>query len=185
MPFTFEKLEIPDVILVEPKNFPDDRGFFMETYKKSAFYENGIKANFVQDNFSHSSKGTLRGLHYQKEPMAQAKLVQVINGEIFDVAVDIRKHSPTFGKWVGEKLSNENHKILYVPRGFAHGFIALSEKVDVLYKVDNEFSPEHDRGILWSDPNIGIDWPIADPLLSEKDKKQPFLQDADNDFIFK
>ena len=184
VPFTFKKLEIPDVILIEAKSFPDDRGYFKETYKKSIFYENGINTIFVQDNFSHSSKGALRGLHYQKDPMAQAKLVNVTQGEIFDVAVDIRKNSPTYGKWVGEILSQKNHKMLYVPEGFAHGFLTLSEKVDVLYKVNNEYSPENDRGIIWNDPQIGISWPIESPILSEKDTKQPLLQNADNDFVF-
>jgi len=155
----------------------------METYKKSAFKENGINANFVQDNFSHSSKGALRGLHYQKEPMAQAKLVNVIRGEIFDVAVDIRRQSSTYGKWVGEILSDKNHKMLYVPEGFAHGFLTLSDEVDVLYKVNNEYSPENDRGIMWNDPDIGINWPNETPQLSEKDMTQPLLKDADNDFV--
>ena len=182
MSFTFKKLEIKDVILIEAKSFPDDRGFFMETYKESIFKENGINVKFVQDNFSHSSKGALRGLHYQKEPMAQAKLVNVIRGEIFDVAVDIRKQSPTYGNWVGKILSDNNHEMLYVPEGFAHGFLTLSDEVDVLYKVNNEYSPENDRGILWNDPEIGIVWPNKTPLLSEKDIKQPLLKNADNDF---
>jgi len=184
MPFTVKKLEINDVILIEAKSFLDSRGFFMETYKKSAFKENGINANFVQDNFSHSSKGALRGLHYQKEPMAQAKLVNVIRGEIFDVAVDIRRQSSTYGKWVGEILSDKNHKMLYVPEGFAHGFLTLSDEVDVLYKVNNEYSPENDRGIMWNDPDIGINWPNETPQLSEKDMTQPLLKDADNDFVY-
>ena len=169
-------------MLIEAKSFPDERGFFMETYKESVFKENGINEKFVQDNFSHSSKGALRGLHYQKEPMAQAKLVKVIRGEIFDVAVDIRKQSPTYGKWVGEILSEKNNKMLYVPQGFAHGFLTLSDDVDVLYKVNNEYSPENDRGILWNDPDIGIDWPNKEPTLSEKDTKQPLLKNADNNF---
>lgn len=184
MPFTFKKLEIKDVILIEAKSFLDSRGFFMETYKKSTFKENGINANFVQDNFSHSSKGALRGLHYQKEPMAQAKLVNVISGEIFDVAVDIRRQSSTYGKWVGEILSDKNHKMLYVPEGFAHGFLTLSDEVDVLYKVNNEYSPENDRGIMWNDSDIGINWPNKTPQLSEKDMTQPLLKDADNDFVY-
>jgi len=184
MQFTFEKLEIQDVIIIEAKTFPDDRGFFMETYKESIFRENGIDTKFVQDNFSHSSKDALRGLHYQKNPMAQAKLVNVICGEIFDVAVDIRKQSPTYGKWVGEILSNKNHKMLYIPEGFAHGFLTLSDEVDVLYKVNNEYSPENDRGIMWNDPDIGINWPTKSPLLSEKDTKQPLLKDADDDFVY-
>ena len=184
MPFSFTKLDIPDVILVEAKAFPDDRGFFMESFKESEFIKNGIDTRFLQDNYSHSTKGTLRGLHYQKDPKAQAKLVMAIKGEIFDVAVDIRKNSPTYGKWVGEILSEKNHRLLYVPQGFAHGFQVLSDEVDVTYKVDNEYSPENDRGILWNDPDVKIDWPIQSPTLSEKDQSQPLLKDADNDFIF-
>jgi dTDP-4-dehydrorhamnose 3,5-epimerase len=185
MPFSFTKLSIPDVILVEARTFPDDRGFFMESFKKSEFSKNGIDVKFVQDNYSHSTKGALRGLHYQKDPMAQAKLVMAIKGEIFDVAVDIRKNSPTFGKWVGEILSEKNHRLLYVPEGFAHGFLVLSDEADVTYKVNNEYSPENDRGILWSDPAIGVEWPMDNPMLSEKDSKQPILQNADNDFVLK
>ncbi len=185
MPFTFTKTSIPDVILVEPKAFPDDRGFFMESFKESEFVNNGIDTKFVQDNYSHSSKGTLRGLHYQKDPKAQAKLVMAIKGEIFDVAVDIRKNSPTFGKWVGEILSEKNHRLLYVPEGFAHGFCVLSDEADVTYKVNNEYSPENDRGIIWSDPEVGIDWPIDNPIISEKDGKQPLLKNADNEFVLK
>jgi len=184
MPFTFKKLEIQDVILIEAKTFPDDRGFFMETYKKSAFKENGIDTKFVQDNFSHSSKGTLRGLHYQKVPMAQAKLVNVISGEIFDVAVDIRKQSPTYGKWVGEILSENNHKLLYIPEGFAHGFCVLSEEADVLYKVNQEYSPEDEKGIIWNDPEINITWPTDKPILQEKDSKLPVLKNTDNNFVY-
>jgi dTDP-4-dehydrorhamnose 3,5-epimerase len=182
MPFTFKKLEIPDVILIEARAFPDDRGFFMESFKESEFTNNGINTKFVQDNYSHSTKGALRGLHYQKDPKAQAKLVSVINGEIFDVAVDIRKNSPTYGKWVGEILSDKNHRLLYVPEGFAHGFLVLSEEADVTYKVNNEYSPENDRGILWNDPDVNVKWPIEKPLLSEKDGKQPLLKNADNAF---
>ena len=185
MPFSFKKLEIPDVILVEPRTFPDGRGFFMESYKESEFNLNGINTKFVQDNYSHSTKCVLRGLHYQKDPKAQAKLVMAIKGEIFDVAVDIRKNSPTFGKWVGELLSEKNHRLLFVPEGFAHGFCVLSDEVDVMYKVNNEYSPENDRGILWNDPKVGVKWPIDDPIISEKDAKQPLLNDADNDFVLK
>jgi dTDP-4-dehydrorhamnose 3,5-epimerase len=184
MPFSFKKLEIPDVILVEAKTFPDDRGFFMESFKESEFNKNGINTKFVQDNYSRSTKGVLRGLHYQKNPMAQAKLITAIKGEIFDVAVDVRKNSPTFGKWVGEILSEKNHKLLFVPQGFAHGFQVLSDEVDVIYKVDNEYSPENDRGVLWNDPDIGVKWPLQDSLISDKDKKQPLLKDADINFSY-
>jgi dTDP-4-dehydrorhamnose 3,5-epimerase len=183
MTFVFKKLDIPEVILVTPNSFPDKRGFFLETFKESEFASNGIKTRFVQDNFSHSSKGVLRGLHYQKNPKAQAKLVTALRGEIFDVAVDIRENSPTFGKWVGEILSENNHKLLYIPEGFAHGFCVLSEEADVLYKVSTEYSPEHEEGIIWNDPDINIIWPIDKPILQEKDSKLPFLKNTNNNFV--
>ena len=183
MPFRFQRLEISDVILITPKIHRDPRGFFIETYKKSEFLENGIKEKFVQDNWSHSMKGTLRGLHFQKLPQAQAKLVMVLKGEVFDVAVDIRKNSTTYGKWVGEFLSEKKAQMLYIPVGFAHGFCVLSEEADFVYKVSNEYSTELDSGILWNDPAIGIDWPIADPLLSEKDLALPLLKDANLNFF--
>ncbi len=184
MPFTFKRLDLPEVILVEAKSFQDERGFFLESFKESAFNNNGIDTRFVQDNFSHSVKGVLRGFHYQKNPKAQAKLVTALRGEILDVAVDIRKNSPTFGKWVSEILSENNHKLLYVPEGFAHGFCVLSEEADVLYKVNNEYSTEHEKGIKWNDPNIGIVWPIDKPILHEKDQQLPLLKDADNNFEY-
>jgi len=184
MPFTFKKLAIPEVILVEAKAFPDNRGFFFESYKESSFSSNGVDTKFVQDNFSHSVKGVLRGLHYQKNPKAQAKLVVTLRGEIFDVTVDIRKNSPTYGKWIGEILSEQNHKLLYIPDGFAHGFCVLSEEADVLYKVNNEYSPEHEKGIIWNDPDIDITWPTDKPLLHEKDQQLPLLKDADNNFFY-
>ncbi len=183
MPFSFKRLSIPEVILVEPKVFPDERGFFLESFKESTFQENGITTKFVQDNYSHSIKGVLRGLHYQKNPKAQAKLVTAIRGEIFDVAVDIRKDSPTYGKWVGEILSEQNHKSLYVPEGFAHGFLCLSDEADVVYKVNEEYSAENDRGMLWNDPSVGVKWPAENPIISEKDKLQPLLEKADNNFV--
>ncbi|MCQ6254061.1 dTDP-4-dehydrorhamnose 3,5-epimerase [Methanocaldococcus sp.] len=184
MPFKFRRLEIPEVILIEPIVFEDERGFFMETYKYSEFSKFGIKEIFVQDNHSKSKKGVLRGLHYQKNPNAQGKLVRCIRGEIFDVAVDIRKGSPTFGKWVGVILSEENKKMLYIPKGFAHGFCVLSEEAEVIYKCTAEYSPEDDRGIIWNDKDIGIDWPIKNPILSEKDKKHPPLREADINFVY-
>lgn len=184
MPFTFKKLDIPEVILVEAKAFSDDRGYFMESFKESVFIDNDIDTKFVQDNFSHSIKGVLRGLHYQKNPKAQAKLVTALRGEIFDVAVDIRKNSPTFGKWIGEILSENNHKLLYVPEGFAHGFCVLSNEADVLYKVNQEYSPEHEKGILWNDPDLNISWPIKKPILHEKDILLSILKNADNNFIY-
>lgn len=178
MPFEFEKLSIPDVILVKPKAFGDNRGFFMETYKKSDFLAVGIDDDFIQDNHSKSAKGVLRGLHYQVNPSAQAKLARCINGEILDVAVDIRKGSPTFGKWVGQILSAENKFMLYIPAGFAHGFVVLSDEAELIYKVNSEYSPADDRGIFWNDPDIKVDWGIDfEPIISDKDKKQPLFKD--------
>ncbi|MDE1843650.1 MAG: dTDP-4-dehydrorhamnose 3,5-epimerase [Thaumarchaeota archaeon] len=184
MPFKFKRLDIPDVILVDAQSFADERGFFMESYKESIFTVNGVKARFVQDNYSHSIKGVLRGLHYQKDPKAQAKLVMAITGEIFDVAVDIRKGSPTYGKWVGEVLSDTNHRMLYVPEGFAHGFCVTSDKADVLYKVSSEYSPDHEKGILWNDPDLSIKWPTSNPIMTKKDLELPNLKNADNNFVY-
>jgi len=184
MPFKFQRLKIPDVILIEPKVHTDSRGFFLETYKRSEFINNGILEKFVQDNFSHSSRGTLRGLHFQKPPKAQAKLVMVLQGEVFDVAVDIRKNSPTYSQWVGLTLSDKKAQMLYIPVGFAHGFCVLSDQADFIYKVSDEYSPELDSGIRWNDPDIGIDWPISSPLLSEKDLLLPLLKDVKLALIF-
>lgn len=184
MPFSFKRLEISDVILVEPKVFRDERGFFMETYSAPEFKANGIPYDFVQDNHSKSQKGVLRGLHYQLEPMEQGKLVRCIRGRIWDVAVDIRKGSPWYGKWVAVELSEENKLMLWVPPGFAHGFVALEDNTEVIYKVTKGYSPQHDRGIIWNDQDIKIGWPIDDPILSEKDKNQPRLKEAENNFIY-
>jgi dTDP-4-dehydrorhamnose 3,5-epimerase len=184
MPFTSKELSIPGIILIEPKVFGDIRGFFLETYKHSDFTKIGIQEHFVQDNYSRSSYGVLRGLHYQKNPDAQGKLVQCMRGRIFDVAVDIRKGSPTFGKWVSIELSEENHFILYVPTGFAHGFVTLSEVTDVMYKCTREYSPVNDKGIIWNDPEINIQWPVKEPVLSVKDAEHPLLRDADNNFEY-
>ena len=184
MPFTFQKLQIPDLILIEPKVYSDSRGFFIETYKRSEFVENRIMDDFSQDNLSHSLRGTLRGLHFQKPPKAQAKLVMVLKGEVFDVAVDIRKNSPTYGQWVGLTLTDKKPQMLYIPVGFAHGFCVLSHEADFVYKVSNEYSQESDSGIRWDDPDIGISWPISDPLLSEKDITLPLLKDADLNFNY-
>ena len=179
MPFNFKKLEIPEVILIEPSVFSDDRGFFLETYKYEDFSENGIEERFIQDNHSKSvKKGVLRGLHFQTNPMAQSKLVRVIEGSIFDVAVDIRKDSATYGKWVGVTLSADNKNMLYVPRGFAHGFCTLEDNTEVIYKCTNVYSQEHDNGIIWNDENISIEWPCKDPILSDKDKKWPGLKEV-------
>jgi dTDP-4-dehydrorhamnose 3,5-epimerase len=174
----FEKLEIEGLVIIKPKVFADDRGFFMESYKKSAFEENGIFIDFVQDNHSKSTKGVLRGLHFQREPYAQDKLVRVTQGEVFDVAVDLRKDSPTFGKWHGVHLSAENKVMFLIPKGFAHGFMVLSENAEFEYKVSNVYNKESDGGLLWNDMDIGINWPIeGEPILSEKDKIQPTLKD--------
>ena len=184
MPFKFQRLEIPDVILIEPEVFSDERGFFMETYKYSGFYAFGIKEHFVQDNHSRSVKRVLRGLHYQNPPKAQGKLVRVILGEVFDVAVDIRKGSSTYGKWVGVVLSLENKRMLYIPPGFAHGFCVLSDVAEVLYKVTEEYAPECEAGIIWNDPEIGIEWPIKNPIISSKDASWPPLKEANNQFVY-
>lgn len=182
MPFEFERQRIKDVILIKPKVFGDNRGFFMETYKKSDFYSNGIDVEFNQDNHSKSSKGVLRGLHYQANPYGQAKIVRCGRGRIYDVAVDIRPKSPTFGQYVKVELSEENKNMLYIPVGFAHGFVALSDEVELLYKASGEYNPQADRGVLWCDKDINIDWEIDfEPLLSEKDKIQPALKEINKD----
>lgn len=155
----------------------------MESFRESIFSTNGIKTRFVQDNFSHSTKGVLRGLHYQKNPKAQAKLVMATRGEIFDVAVDIRKNSMTYGKWIARILSSQNHSLLYIPEGFAHGFCVTSDTADVLYKVSSEYSPDHERGIIWNDPDLSILWPTDKPVVIQKDLHLPTLKNADNDFV--
>jgi dTDP-4-dehydrorhamnose 3,5-epimerase len=174
------------VMVIEPNVFGDHRGWFMETYSEAIFEEAGLTLKFLQDNHSFSAtKGTLRGLHYQLNPKAQTKLVRCTRGAIYDVAVDIRKGSLTFGKWVGIELTAENKKQLLVPKGFAHGFMTLTDDVEVQYKVDELYSPEHDRGILWNDPTIGINWPMdITPILSEKDEGAPLLKDAEINFLF-
>jgi len=182
MPFDFDKLEIPGLILIKPKMFADDRGFFFELYKHSDFVRGGIPEHLVQDNYSKSTRGVLRGLHYQKMPKAQGKLVICIKGKIFDVAVDIRKDSAQYGKWVGVNLTEERRDMLYVPPGFAHGFQVLSDTAEVLYKCTNEYSPADDRGIIWSDQDLNIAWPLDHPVLSAKDAVHPRLRDADNNF---
>lgn len=184
MPFFFEQLTIPDVILITPKKFGDNRGFFMETYHYEQFAANGIDVQFVQDNHSRSAQGVLRGLHYQLNPMAQGKLLRVVNGEVFDVAVDIRLNSPTYGQWVGEVLSAENGRMLYVPPGFAHSFCVLSQSADLLYKVSELYSPEYERGIAWDDPAIQIEWPVQNPILSARDTDSPTLAEAENNFVY-
>lgn len=165
------KLAIPDVVLLEPRVFGDDRGFFYESYNRQAFHDaTGVGPDFVQDNHSRSARGVLRGLHYQLPPKAQGKLVRVVVGEVFDVAVDIRKGSPTFGQWVGEVLSAENKRQMWIPPGFAHGFLTLSEIAEFLYKTTDYYSPEHERCIRWDDPEIAVSWPLTQsPVLSRKD----------------
>jgi dTDP-4-dehydrorhamnose 3,5-epimerase len=184
MAITVKKLDIPEVLLLEPKIYRDSRGFFLESYNKKEFAENGILVEFVQDNFSRSSKNVLRGLHYQADPMAQGKLVRCVRGEIFDVAVDIRQGSPTYGKWVSAILSEENQNQLYIPVGFAHGFCVLSDLADIVYKATNFYAPELDRGIVWHDPTINIKWPIKEAILSDKDKQLPFLDSAVDKFTY-
>lgn len=169
MNFEFIPQSVPAVILVVPKIYGDERGFFMESYQKDAFASGGITADFTQDNHSRSTKGVLRGLHFQRPPHAQGKLLRCIRGEIFDVAVDIRRESATFGKWVGVVLNEENKQMLYIPEGFAHGFAVLSETADVQYKATDIYHPELEGGLRWDDPEIGIIWPITNPLLSAKD----------------
>lgn len=181
----FIRTDISDVILLKPKVFGDDRGFFMESYKKSLFIENGITEEFIQDNHSKSTKGVLRGLHYQLNPKPQGKLVRCVKGSVFDVAVDIRRGSPTFGKWVGYELSASNQQMLWIPAGFAHGFMTLEDDTEFLYKTTGEYAPECDRGIRYNDSTIGIKWPdIGELLLSEKDKAQPLLVNADINFNY-
>ena len=178
MPFEFIKQEIEDVILVKPKVFGDNRGFFMESYKKSDFFENGITVEFNQDNHSKSTAHVLRGLHYQAKPYGQAKLVRCSKGNIYDVAVDIRPNSKTFGKYVKVELSEDNKQMLFIPEGFAHGFVVLSDVAELLYKASGEYNPLADRGVLWNDKDINIDWEIDfEPILSDKDKIQPKLNE--------
>lgn len=174
---------LSDVLILEPKVFKDHRGFFMETYHHERYEKSGIERKFVQDNISYSVKNTLRGLHYQLHH-PQAKLVQAVTGKIYDVAIDIRPGSPSFGKWTGAELSDQNHRQIFIPVGFAHGFCVLSETAHVLYKCSDVYHPEDERGILWSDPDIGIDWPLSDPILSERDQKYLALKDISEDQLF-
>lgn len=176
------KAELDGVVVIEPDVFNDQRGYFFETYNQNRYQEIGIKSNFVQDNLSFSKKGTLRGLHYQ-HPHDQAKLVQVIQGEVFDVVVDIRRESPTFGKWIGQYLSDENKKQIFVPEGFAHGFCVLSDTALFHYKCSDFYAPGCEGGILWSDPDVAVDWPLDSPIVSEKDAKLPCLKDIVEDLL--
>lgn len=179
MPFTFIKTPIEGLLIIEPRKFPDDRGFFMETYKKSDFTEAGITEEFVQDNHSLSSKGVLRGLHFQTEPHSQGKLVRVVKGAVWDVGVDLRPGTKTYGQWYGVTLTEENGKMFYLPLGFAHGFLTLSDNTHFLYKCTSEYAPKADGGIRWDDPDIAVKWPLNGimPAFSEKDLKLPYLKE--------
>lgn len=182
----FTKTNLEGVLVIEPKVFGDHRGLFMETYSEAAFSKHGLNLEFVQDNHSFSAaKGTLRGLHYQLNPKAQTKLVRCTKGAIYDVVVDIRRGSPTYGEWFGIELSAENKKQLLIPKGFAHGFMTITEGVEVQYKVDELYAPECDGGILWSDPDIGIVWPLdIQPVLSAKDEKAPRFAEVEHNFVY-
>lgn len=175
MPFRFTELELAGVVLVEPRVFADERGFFMETYKHRDYAAAGLPETFVQENHSRSGHGSLRGLHYQRTPAAQGKLVRAIVGEIYDVAVDIRPDSPTFGRWVGVTLSAENRRMLFIPPWCAHGFCVVSESAEVVYKTTAEYAPDLEGGLMWNDPAVAIAWPIANPILSERDRRWPGL----------
>jgi dTDP-4-dehydrorhamnose 3,5-epimerase len=176
---TLIETDLPGVVLIEPKVFGDARGFFMESWNRQAFAELGLDVDFVQDNHSRSAKGVLRGLHYQLNA-PQGKLVRVVSGAVFDVAVDLRRSSPHFGRWTGYELSADNRRMLWIPPGFAHGFLVLSDHADFLYKTTAYYAPQWDRGVRWNDPAIGVKWPLdGEPLLSAKDAVQPLLQDAE------
>ena len=185
MPFEFERCEIPEIVLVKPKVFGDERGFFMETFKSSDFAEFGLPTVYTQDNHSKSKAGVLRGLHYQLDPFAQGKLVRVVTGRIFDVAVDIRKGSPHYGKWVGRELSEKNKHMLWVPPGFAHGVYVLEDDTHLLYKCTGEYAPHAEQSLIWNDPAVGIKWPFEGiPQLAEKDAKGLSLSELNNNYKF-
>ena len=184
MSFRFQRLEIPDIVLITPRALEDDRGCFLEMYKRSEFEAHGVPDTFVQDNYSISGRGVLRGLHYQTLPKAQGKLVMVLGGEIYDVAVDIREGSPWCCKWIATRLSVQGRSMLYIPVGFAHGFCVLSDEAQVLYKATEEYAPECERGVRWNDPSLGIPWPVERPLISGKDARLPPLPQANYDFKY-
>jgi len=179
MPFDFRATEIDGLMIIQPRVYPDARGFFMETFKESEFAAAGIDLPFVQDNFSRSSRGVVRGLHFQTPPHSQGKLVRCVRGAVWDVAVDLRKGSATFGQWHGEELSEENKTLYYLPPGFAHGFVVLSESADFFYKVTAEYAPDHDGGIRWNDPDLAVGWPIdpTEAAVSTKDAELPLFAD--------
>ena len=178
MPFQFQTLDVAGAVLITPRVFPDERGFFMDTYKRSEFVAAGICEEFVQENHSVSAKGVVRGLHYQKAPEAQGKLVQAVSGEVFDVFVDLRPDSETFGQWESVILSDQNELMLYIPPWCAHGFCVLSDEAHIRYKVTREYAPQQEAGIVWNDQTLAIEWPVAEPLLSPKDERWPTLEDA-------
>lgn len=176
--------DIPDLVILEPKVFQDERGFFMETYNKEVLASYGLQYDFIQDNHAKSGKGVLRGLHFQRPPADQAKLVRVTRGAVYDVAVDLRKGSPTYGKWYGVTLSADNFRQFLVPRGFAHGYVTLEPDTEFQYKVDNYYAPKLDGGIIWNDPDLAIDWPADEPVLSAKDRELPTLAEFDSPFEY-
>ncbi|WP_138755231.1 dTDP-4-dehydrorhamnose 3,5-epimerase [Paenibacillus sinopodophylli] len=179
------KTKLPGVLILEPKKHQDKRGYFLESYNLKTFRNHGLNISFVQDNLSYSEEvGTLRGLHYQLTPHAQTKLISVNAGAIFDVVVDIRYNSPTYGQWIGEIISLENSRQLLVPKGYAHGYCTIQNQTQIIYKVDEFYSPVHDRGIAWNDPALAIDWPTSNPILSDKDTKHPMLADAEINFVY-
>lgn len=181
----FERIEsIPDLVVITPRAFEDERGYFEETFNEEEFKKNGIDIHWVQDNHSRSKKDVLRGMHWQKEPYAQDKLVRVVRGTVYDVAVDIRKDSPTFGKYAIVELSDENHKMFLLPKGFAHGFVALTDEVDFEYKVSNKYDKESERSFVWNDSDVNIAWGVDNPILSEKDLQSPMLKDLSDKDIF-
>ncbi|MCB9828386.1 MAG: dTDP-4-dehydrorhamnose 3,5-epimerase [Planctomycetes bacterium] len=179
MTISFEPQALAGVVLVRAHAVEDVRGHFLEAYKRSAFEAAGITAPFVQENLSRSARGVLRGIHYQLPPHAQGKLVQVMAGSVFDVCVDLRRSSPTFGRWLGRTLEAERHEMLYIPAGFGHGFVVLSEAADVSYRCTAEYAPASERGVRWDDPDLAISWPVSDPLVSAKDAALPRLEEAD------
>ncbi|NUN49041.1 MAG: dTDP-4-dehydrorhamnose 3,5-epimerase [Candidatus Brocadiae bacterium] len=178
MPFTFETLPVPGLILIRPRAFGDERGYFLETWRKAEFERAGIRADWIQDNEAHSARrGTLRGLHFQRDPHAQAKLVRCVHGSVWDVAVDLRPGSPTRGRFAAVELSAENRSVLFVPRGFAHGYLTLTDGADVLYKVDADYAPAAEGGLAWDDPDLAIPWPLAPVELNPRDRAWPRLRD--------
>jgi dTDP-4-dehydrorhamnose 3,5-epimerase len=186
---TVSQTSLPGLLLIEPKAFGDDRGFFLEFYNRDSFKEFGLAEPFVQDNHSRSKKGVLRGMHYQNNPTPMGKLVKCVHGRIFDVGVDVRKGSPTFGQWFGEILTGDNHKMLYLPPGFAHGFLSLEDDTDVIYACTNVYSPKDERAVVWNDPDLAIKWPLelvgGKALVNDKDQTSPGLKNIDTNFVFK